>query len=68
MRSQSLANVQKNSAEIVRKKYLKEDLDDYDFLREYGEKQIDERKRLERKIDQITKEQANKNKLLLAKL
>ena len=41
LRSKSLANVQKNSAEIVRKKYLKEEQDDYDYLREYGERQSD---------------------------
>lgn len=47
---------------------MKEEQDDYDYLREYGERQSDERKRLQKKIEEITKEQANKNKLLLAKI
>jgi hypothetical protein len=38
LRSKSLANVQKNSTDIVKKKYVKDDPDDDDYLREFGDK------------------------------
>lgn len=50
LRSKSVANIQKSSADIVKKKYLKDDPDDDEYLREYGEKQEEQKRRLERKI------------------